>query len=562
MTDPRLWLSSVTFSDGTMLPLAPDDIVVVVGPNNAGKSASLRAIRDKIVDPASKSPVVTTITLDSAGTPDDLLQWLDATTRRQDSNPSDPTYHAWGAGVHKSGAASEWTSKSTGLHGLARFFCHMLTADARLLAADPAGAIPLVREPPSHPIHYLQIDERLERKLSDQFRKAFGTDLVVHRNAGSQVPLHCGDRPVPAQGQDRLSFPYIQAVEALLPLQNQGDGMRSFAGVLLYTSVGQESVLLIDEPEAFLHPPQARLLGRMLVEDKRRDRQLFVATHSGDVLRGILDATSTGVKVIRLRREGATNVARMLDNTQIATLWNDPLLRYSNILDGLFHERVMVCESDADCRFYGAVADATSKAAGIRQPDQMFVHSGGKDRIPLVVRALSQVAVPVRSILDFDVLKEEPLLDTLVQAHGGVWAAARPQWASVNASVDGKKPTLDVADVTRDVSAILAKYSNGVFPEDASDAIRSILRRASPWRLAKEIGTPFVPPGQPTQDLKILLTALRAMGIFVVEVGELEGFARSIGGHGPKWVNGVLARNLATDAELAAARDFVTAVTQ
>ena len=44
---PRVAISSLTFSDGTDVPISPNDVVLVVGPNNAGKSAGLRAIRDK-----------------------------------------------------------------------------------------------------------------------------------------------------------------------------------------------------------------------------------------------------------------------------------------------------------------------------------------------------------------------------------------------------------------------------------------------------------------------------------------------------------------------------------
>jgi hypothetical protein len=50
---------------------------------------------------------------------------------------------------------------------------------------------------------------------------------------------------------------------------------------------------------------------------------------------------------------------------------------------------------------------------------------------------------------------------------------------------------------------------------------------------------------------------LEECGLFIVPEGELEGFARSIGWHGPKWVNGVLERDLAHDPELEIARKFV-----
>jgi predicted ATPase len=97
--------------------------------------------------------------------------------------------------------------------------------------------------------------------------------------------------------------------------------MRSFAGVLLATSVGRESIMLIDEPEAFLHPPQARLLGTTLVQDRNKEQQLFIATHSTDMLRGVLDTESTDVRVVRIRRNGLTNTVRLLSNDRIKELW-------------------------------------------------------------------------------------------------------------------------------------------------------------------------------------------------------------------------------------------------
>jgi hypothetical protein len=60
--------------------------------------------------------------------------------------------------------------------------------------------------------------------------------------------------------------------------------------------------------------------------------------------------------------------------TNSAALWNTPLLRYSSILDGLFHERVTICEADSDCRFYAAMLDAViaSKGESTRAPLRTF----------------------------------------------------------------------------------------------------------------------------------------------------------------------------------------------
>ena len=38
---PSVTFGSITFSDGTMIELDPTDVIVLVGPNNAGKSFAL-----------------------------------------------------------------------------------------------------------------------------------------------------------------------------------------------------------------------------------------------------------------------------------------------------------------------------------------------------------------------------------------------------------------------------------------------------------------------------------------------------------------------------------------
>lgn len=265
------------------------------------------------------------------------------------------------------------------------------------------------------------------------------------------------------------------------------------------------------------------------------------------------------MRVVRVRRAADTNHIRQLDNRKVAELWNDPLLRYSNILDGLFHEKVVVCEGDADARFYSAVADALfeRKELGDRRPDVMFTHCGGKDRCPMVIRSLREVDVPVAVAVDLDALNAEQPLRAIVEASGGAWATVERDWRIVKAAVDSKKPELDAKDVKDEIAKIVGSVTTSAFPDTATDSIKTLLRRSSPWSLAKSVGTSFVPSGDPTQALDRLLIALRGMGVHVVEVGEVEGFARSVGNHGPKWVNEALKKNLMQDIELEQARRFV-----
>lgn len=499
--------------------------------------------------------VLKSLEVQKLGDNDDVSEWLSQQAWKNSQNGS---YEAFGESIHEGGPDYYW-KHSRNLGGLGPFFCHLLTAEGRLSASNPPENIRILHDPPRHPIHFLQRDDSIEAQVSKQFRLAFGQSLVVHRNAGNEVPLLVGDHPQPGVGEDRVTVDFLRRLELLPTLHSQGDGMRSFAGVLLHTTVGDRHILMVDEPEAFLHPPHARLLGRMMVTERAKDRQIFVATHSGDVLRGILDADSPRVRILRISREGNVNRVKQLGSAQIKQFWSDPLLRYSNVLDGVFHEKVVVCESDGDCRFYAAVADAIFelRSTSDRRPDIMFTHCGGKARVPLVVKSLRELNVPVASVLDFDVLNDERPLRDIFEASGGEWRQIERDWRIVKSAVDSKKPELNTVEVKNEIEKELSGISDPVFPKLVRDRISKILRRASPWALIKGVGFSGVPSGEPSKALENLVKALANNGIFIVPVGELEGFARTIGGHGPTWVNEALQRDLGVDKELEAARTFV-----
>ena len=64
-------------------------------------------------------------------------------------------------------------------------------------------------------------------------------------------------------------------------------------------------------------------------------------------------------------------------------------------------------------------------------------------------------------------------------------------------------------------------------------------------------------PSNPTQSFEKLTMEFEKYKLYIVERGELECFAKSVGNHGPKWVNEVLKKDLVNDKELSEAREFV-----
>jgi ABC-type branched-subunit amino acid transport system ATPase component len=74
-------LAAVEFSDGTSVPLPESGVLLLVGPNNAGKSATLRDLVALITVPLhNRQPtrVVTRVEVAREGTVEDFQAWLQA----------------------------------------------------------------------------------------------------------------------------------------------------------------------------------------------------------------------------------------------------------------------------------------------------------------------------------------------------------------------------------------------------------------------------------------------------------------------------------------------------
>ena len=553
---PKVWVSNIEFNDGTKLTFDKNDIVVFVGANNAGKSLSLKEIDKLLKTKSTDVKIVNSITTGTTGNEDEFEIFLEASSKKIISD-GQTVMQGHGFSIELNHSKQIWQNLNNGLHNIYSLFVNLLTTEQRLKSANPPESIKLTSQPIQHFIHYLQKNDNLEQKFSNYFRQAFGTDLIVHRNAGREVPLYVGERPIPKAGEDRVSESYINDLEKLELLHLQGDGMRSYVGVLLNAFISNYSILLIDEPEAFLHPPQARLLGKMLGKDSPNERQLFLATHSEHFLKGLLDAEIKNLKIIRLQRDGQINKVSVLNSEDINNIWNDSLLRHSNVLDGLFHSKVVICESDSDSRFFSAILSAKYNNTSDIAPDILFLNCGGKHRIPTAIKALKKLNVPLKIITDFDVLNDVNPIKEIYQNLGGIWDEIENDWKLVKTEIEQKRPEFLSEDATKEINDILRLTTERVLPKQKVSDIQKVLKKVSAWTEAKEVGKTYVPRGNATQAFERIQTKFKTVGFLILEVGELESFVKSVGNHGPKWISEVLSKDLKYDPELETARLFI-----
>ena len=248
-------IDQITFS-GSEEPVAvgDSDLVVLIGPNNAGKSAALREIREHVADNID-GVVIENLAIRRDGTEAEFIEWaLEVASLRAHGEQ----IVGWHTEMHFPNAKAMWAAGEK-LGALTDLLILSLNAEARLGLSGSVQSIDRRTEVPRAPLQRLLADPSAEARLSDGVKAAYGEPVSVNRAGGSMLHLLLGR----AVSEPRLdNETYMEEIESLPLVSDQGDGVRSFIGLLLAIEAAPYPVVLVDEPEAFLHPPQAREIGR------------------------------------------------------------------------------------------------------------------------------------------------------------------------------------------------------------------------------------------------------------------------------------------------------------
>ena len=546
---PAIFVKSITFNDGTAIIMEPGDIIVIVGANNCGKSQSLVDIQNCIKD-INPGVVVKKVEINC---PDKLTDYAAYFEDRFKPQMDAGNKFYIGVGFRVVKWAIDSAGAKNGLQDVTGVFVRRLSTSERLSICNPPDSVN-VDDPPAHPIHLLARDPTFREKVTRRFKEAFGCELIPDVMFGRTVPLRCVD-VIPdmtgCESEDEISRQeeFYKKLRKFPALDKQGDGMRSFAGVLLNLIMDYVSVFLIDEPESFLHPPQARMMGNLIGEVIEDKQQVFIATHSEEIIRGLIQACPDRVKVVRLNRVSKKNYAAALDSSAFAAVWGDPILRYSNIMTGMFHTKTVVCESDSDCQFYSAI-DAHLKQKQHRHSEALYVYSGGKSRFPIVAKALRALKIDFRIVGDIDVLNDEEYFKGLVAAIGLPWEDVKPDYGRMTSNLRSPRDKIVRGEAKGLINNTLDGSCEIHLSKKEISEIKAAVKVETKWDLLKHSGVSVIPPGEPTLAWQKLNEKLRSYGVYLLPVGEIENFVKEVGGlHGPAWVTKVLSdyRNLDDD---------------
>jgi hypothetical protein len=521
------------------LEVEPATVMVLVGPNNSGKSLALREIETWCSSAERDRKVIDSIEVefptDVEGVKsvmEPFIAWseMGKVSEHNASENKTVEYMDWNCGMHRPSlgpgqpvqtdrffenqiernlegmAAGKREMYEANLRSfLTRWHVIRLDGRRRFELTDPVEGGDL-SEPAANHLLALAQNGAAREVVRGLTYEAFRLHFVLDFLRVGWVRIRMSRRP-PVDDDEELGLGgRAQAFhrEATL-IEELGDGVKCFTGLVAAVLSSRLGILLIDEPEAFLHPPLARVLGRALGRLAReRQGSLIVGTHSAEFLMGCLESGSD-TAIVRLGYEDGVATARQLPAADVQRLAQDPFLRSTDVLRALFHRGAVVCESDTDRVVYDEMnRRLLDQGRGVR--DVLFLNTQGDSNVRNVVGSLRQLGVPAAAIVDLDVIRST------------VW---HPLLAACGVSQERRRQLDPERLHLRDVFDALAKSAQavggpnplkrgGIEALDAKDRVRA----------------------------EALLGELASYGLFLAPVGELEAWLGSVGATGEKsgWV--------------------------
>lgn len=526
-------------------------VTAIVGSNNAGKSTILSELNAAVSQDQPGFPKLSleSVVWSDPGNIADLFAWIRNTSSFAPSSPQNYS-DSFNRLSFNSGPieqlAHRWLTPSLGLQDFAPFLIFYGNAEGRLHLGSATERRQESGDPPIHPIHILEDSKELRDNISEIAKKVFHQPLTLDQ-LGANIRLRVGSLDLEAPRVDNISNEYRKAMAELRPLEEQGDGMRSFFGQILPINAATFPMVILDEPEAFLHPPQARALGLELGKlAKERGVQVIVATHDRNLLSGLLDADGD-VSVVRISREDSGHAhASQLNAAELNEIWSDPVLKYTNVLDALFHRVVVLAEAEGDCGYLAAAFDSPERQSdAIPRSEILFLQTSGKAGLVKVAAALKAVGVPVIVAPDFDIVCDSGDLKRLMNSLGGEWGAEEEKlWKTATNSIRSKKSPASIGTIVKTINdAFVARLSED-FSSDVKKELDGYTRTdGSPWAEVKKHGVAAFEKEERAAVLK-LLAKMEACGIVPVRVGELERLAPEVvAKKGTGWLPAALALN-------------------
>lgn len=526
-------IEKIKFNDGTLIEFKSDDIVLLVGANNVGKSRTLKDLKNDLNDFSDQRVIVKDVIYKSSNFSSSHLE------NYFEKNISKDSWGNYVFYIDENHTHCFNASNFTIINDERLFYkvlFSFLSTESRLNITRPIMFNNPVDNRSLNIMKGLESNLESINKLNEVLHMGFEKSVDVYEEYidGTIVKKYkIGKSNKVAEAINLNRRDNLNMLKEMDDLHDQGDGIRSAVAILASFIVNDHSLFMIDEPETFLHPPQARLLGKNIVS-LSKNKQCFISTHSIDFIKGVLEADSSRVKIIKIDRLENRNIFSLVDNESVSEIANDKNLRYTNILDGLFYDRLVLCENESDCKFYSAILENLDLSI---YQNTLFCAVGGKDHFKKVVPLLKKLNIQYSIIVDIDLINRK---DNLKQLVNSIDSDCYNQIDDCHTKfIENFERGMNSQVKTQEVikTEINQMFDSSKYMSDATaKGIKEILKNISSFKLLKSGGKNILPQGECVTLFNQIKEFLNEHKVFVLDCGEIERFVPDVGGHGNAWV--------------------------
>lgn len=542
---PSISIKSIKFKNQKPVTFNEDDIILLVGANNCGKSRTLKDIRDKILNNDKPFVLVDDIEVtDSNFSAESLISYIKENLKKNNIGyyvfkSDDNCEYNYGSDNFNQMRVGSFFNKKD----FYKLFYTFLSTENRLNLTKPIQLMNFQDSQAISVINKLRTDQEMITKLNSFLNNSFKKAIEIddkNIDPQSQISYIIGDFEKIENLVNCKKRDFYNQKDEYEALNDQGDGIRSTVAILASLIVNRNQLYLIDEPETFLHPPQARQLGRDICQ-LSRGKQSFIATHNIDFIRGVLESDSQRVKIIKIDRIGNDNEYNCLNNKSVKEIAEDKNLKYSNLLNGLFYERVILCEDESDCKFYSAILETINTEV---YQSTLFCAVGGKGQFKRIIALLKELHINWYIIADLDLINSDKDVEDILNSiksdnYKEVKDSHKDFLNLFKESVDSQiKKQVDIQKSINDIFKEVQK--DKYMSDETSNRIKELLKTTNLFHLLKNSGINAIPSGDCTNKFITVNMYLRKNHIFLLECGEIERLIKTIPGHGIKWVDNVL----------------------
>jgi AAA15 family ATPase/GTPase len=492
------------------------NIVVIIGPNNAGKTRLLEDLHYELVNSYERTPEADYVgsvnqnTLwnslvgenDFTYTKAEADEWIKSHIewKKSTDNASGRTGHMM---YRSSNSALQWDAGVEGVmyedelndikvrpmlrrQWLVRFkkaHIDIARIDSRFSEAQAIESIDISNND-NPKLFYAQTTTL--KKLNEHLCRLFGKKFVVFQYSPVQyrvLLLNEGENNYPKWARTN-NFQanmktvaehsvYVDANPGAL-ISAQSHGTRAAAGILLALADKHRKIIFVDEPESHIYPAARKYIAN-LIAATASERQYILVTHDGDMLER-LASSRQDFTVLKVNREREIKV---VDFDAAQRRRTSAELKNSKALRAGFNDIAIFVEGPSDRYVYEAIMRRKKMISD--DTEYGVIDCDGNDRIADSVKFSFDIGTKVAVITDFDTLftikNTGPVIDRIIE--------------SMNAPESLKSK---VAELRSSLMGVVSKK--------------------------KGLSAPQLTPVQ-IKNIEDIINELKPQGIFIVPKGEL-----------------------------------------